>query len=97
VKLVEGFVYDHGSFLWIMNNLFFQYYSIIILAVSALVMVIVSLMTAPPAYDKISGLTTALFPTSTGRPPGPAGRQAMSLPSIVVVLLILAAYLYFTG
>ncbi|HSQ73927.1 MAG TPA: sodium/solute symporter, partial [Bacteroidota bacterium] len=57
VKLQQGFAYETGSFFWIVNNMFFQYYSILILVISVLVMVIVSLMTAPPSYEKISGLT----------------------------------------
>ena len=97
VKLVEGFAYDHGSFLWIMNNMFFQYYSIIILAVSALVMVIVSLMTAPPAYDKISGLTYGTLSDEHRKTTRSSWTTGDVIASILVVLLILAAYLYFTG
>jgi SSS family solute:Na+ symporter len=97
VKLVEGFAYDHGSFLWIMNNMFFQYYSIIILAVSALVMVIVSLMTAPPAYDKISGLTYGTLSDEHRKTSRSSWTTGDVIASILVVLLILAAYLYFTG
>ncbi len=86
-----------GSFLWIVNNIFFQYYSMIILVVSAAVMVVVSYMSAAPDYAKISGLT---YGTRTDR------RQTVSrdswkaidvILSVVVVALILAAYLYFVG
>ncbi len=97
VKLVDGFAYEHGSFLWIMNNMFFQYYSIVILAVSALVMVIVSLMTAPPAYDKISGLTYGTLSDEHRKTSRSSWTTGDVIASIVVVLLILAAYLYFTG
>ena len=37
-----------GSFLWIVNNINFQYFSVLITIVSAVVMVAVSYMTAPP-------------------------------------------------
>lgn len=97
VKLVDDFAYDHGSFLWIMNNVFFQYYSIVILAVSALVMVIVSMMTAPPAYDKISGLTYGTLSDEHRKTSRSSWTTGDVIASIVVVLLILAAYLYFTG
>jgi SSS family solute:Na+ symporter len=53
----EAIAYTEGSFLWIMNNMFFQYYSILILIVSAIAMVVVSYMTREPDYEKISGLT----------------------------------------
>ncbi len=45
VKLMQGFQYEQGSFLWIVNNIFFQYYSGVILVISAAVMIIVSHMT----------------------------------------------------
>jgi SSS family solute:Na+ symporter len=80
-----------------MNNIFFQYYSIVILVISALVMVTVSMMTAPPSYEKISGLTFGTLSDEhrkTSRSSWTTGDVAAS---IVVVLLILAAYLYFTG
>ncbi|MEX2435599.1 MAG: sodium:solute symporter, partial [Balneolaceae bacterium] len=57
VILIDGFNYTEGSFLWILNNTFFQYYSVFILLVSVAVMVGVSYMTKPPDYSKISGLT----------------------------------------
>ena len=57
VKLIEDFSYTEGNFLWIMNNIFFQYYSLFIFIVCIVVMVVVSYMTAPPSYDKINGLT----------------------------------------
>ena len=40
--------YEPGSFLWIVNNIYFQYFSVLITIVSAVVMVGVSYMTAAP-------------------------------------------------
>ena len=40
--------YTPGSFLWIVNNIYFQYYSLLIFLVSSAVMVVVSYTTAPP-------------------------------------------------
>ncbi|MEJ2246208.1 MAG: sodium/solute symporter, partial [Acidobacteriota bacterium] len=97
VKMVEGFQYQQGSFLWIVNNIFFQYYSMIILFVSALVMVVVSHMTEVPDYKKISGLTYATI-TADDRRVSRASWKAMDvILSLVVIVLILAAYLYFVG
>jgi SSS family solute:Na+ symporter len=97
VKLIDGFRYESGSFLWVMNNVFFQYYSIVILLVSALVMVVVSLMTAPPSYEKISGLTYGTLSEEHKKESRSSWSAGDVIASVVVVLLIIAAYLYFTG
>jgi solute:Na+ symporter, SSS family len=97
VKLIHGFQYENGSFLWIVNNIFFQYYSMIILVVSAIVMVAVSYMSEAPDYQKISGLTYA---TRTGEDKQKTRASWTSLDVILsglVLVLILAAYLYFVG
>jgi SSS family solute:Na+ symporter len=97
VKLQQGFAYETGSFFWIVNNTFFQYYSILILVISVLVMVIVSLMTAPPSYEKISGLTYGTTSDEHRKATRASWRAGDVIASVAVVLLILAAYLYFTG
>src|SRR6266508_3253850 len=58
---VAGFEngYAPGSFLWIVNNLYFQYYSVFIFIVSVVVMLVVSYATAPPAPEQLAGLTYA--------------------------------------
>lgn len=97
VKLIPGFRYTEGSFLWILNNIYFQYYSLFIFLVSMAVMYAVSYATEKPDEQKITGLT---FGTVT-----PEQRQATRaswskwdvVASVIVVLLIVAAYLYFTG
>ena len=43
--------YAEGSFLWIVNNIYFQYYSVLITLVSIVVMVGVSYATAPPVGE----------------------------------------------
>jgi Na+/proline symporter len=47
VKL-GGDAYTEGSFLWVVNNIFFQYYSLLITIVCILVFIIVSFATRPP-------------------------------------------------
>jgi SSS family solute:Na+ symporter len=97
VKLISGFSYAQGSFLWIVNHIFFQYYSLFIFIISALVMVVVSYMTEAPAYEKITGLTYGTV-TEEHRRESRASWQARDvIASAVVLALILAAYLYFTG
>ena len=57
VKLMQNFNYEPGSFLWIVNNTFFQYYSLLITLVCIAVMIGVSYASPAPSYAKISGLT----------------------------------------
>ena len=47
------------SFFWILNNIFFQYYSLLICIVCVIVMVVVSYMTEEPSAEQIEGLTFA--------------------------------------
>ena len=97
VKLAENFAYSEGSFLWIMNNIFFQYYSLLIFIVCAVVMIVVSYMTEKPSYEKISGLTYSTL-TAEDRKQSRASWDVRDvLSSMLVVALIIAAYLYFTG
>ena len=97
VKLMQGFQYETGSFLWIVNNIFFQYYSLVILLVSATVMVVVSYMTAAPDYGKISGLTYATRTVEDKRVSRESWKPIDVVLSVVVIGLIVAAYLYFVG
>ena len=63
--LIPG--YPEGSFLWIVNNINFQYFSILITLISAVVMVVVSYLTAEPDQAQIKGLTFATA-TAEDRP-----------------------------
>ena len=89
--------YQPGSFLWIINNINFQYFSILITIISAIVMVGVSYMSAAPEYERIKGLT---FGTATDED---RARTRASwhwtdlLASAVVMAFIIGAYLYFRG
>ncbi|MFO7447391.1 MAG: sodium:solute symporter [Ignavibacteriaceae bacterium] len=97
VKLMDGFSYAHGSFLWIVSNIFFQYYSIIILIVSMAVMIVVSYATNVPAYEKISGLTYGTVTEDHKKESRASWNTRDVVASIIVLLLILAAYVYFSG
>jgi SSS family solute:Na+ symporter len=96
-KMVPGFTYEHGSFFWIINNVFFQYYSLLIFLVSATVMVAVSYMTEKPSYEKISGLTFGTLSDDHKKESRSSWTWADVGGSALVLLLILAAYLTFTG
>jgi SSS family solute:Na+ symporter len=97
VKLMKDFHYTEGSFLWIINNIFFQYYSILILIVCAAVMILVSLATEKPNYEKIKGLTYGTE-SDEDRQKSRASWSAIDVIfSCVVLAIIIAAYLYFRG
>ncbi len=97
VKLVEGFAYEEGSFLWIVNNIYFQYYSIIIFIVCIVVMIAVSYRTSPPSYEKIKGLTYGTITDQHRRESRSSWNRWDVISSATVCLAILAAYLLFTG
>jgi SSS family solute:Na+ symporter len=89
--------YTEGSLLWIINNTFFQYYSIVIFLACVVVMVGVSHATREPDYEKIAGLTFGtVTETQRGESRRSWGRRDL-IASAAVLLAILAAYLYFTG
>jgi SSS family solute:Na+ symporter len=89
--------YPEGSFLWIINNINFQYFSIIITLVSAVVMVAVSYLTPAPKYEQIKSLT---FGTATrddiAKTRASWGWHEVAA-SLVVMAFIIGAYLYFRG
>lgn len=97
VKMINGFNYTEGSLFWIINNTFFQYYSLVITIVCVVVMVIVSNLTSAPSYEKITGLTFGTI-TSDHKKESRASWNGWDVAvSALVLSLILAAYLYFVG
>ena len=97
VKLIADFAYAEGSLLWIVNNMFFQYYSILILLICVAVMYVVSYMSEEPDYAKISGLTYGTV-TSEDRATSRASWNRWDVvASASVLAAILAAYVYFSG
>ncbi len=97
IKLIDNFSYDKGSFLWIVNNIFFQYYSLLITIVCAIVFIAVSYASAAPSYERISGLTFSTM-TAEDRMSSRASWNIKDVLSGALVLaLILIAYIYFSG
>ncbi len=89
--------YAPGSFLWIVNNFYFQYFSVLITLVSILVMVVVSYMTAEPDYAAIQNLTFATT-TQADKDYTRAGWDWREVAgSTLVLCCILGSYLYFRG
>jgi SSS family solute:Na+ symporter len=89
--------YAKGSFLWVINNIYFQYFSVFIAIVSAVVMVTVSYMTREPEYAKIKSLA---FGTATDedRAKTRASWDWRDVAASALVLgVIIGGYLYFRG
>jgi SSS family solute:Na+ symporter len=97
VKMIRDFNYVEGSFLWIMNNIFFQYYSLLIFIVCVIVMIVVSYLTEPPSYERISGLTYGTTTPQDQEKSRSSWTKSDVIFSIILLVVIVAAYMYFTG
>jgi SSS family solute:Na+ symporter len=89
--------YSEGSFLWIINNINFQYFSILITLVSAVVMVAVSYATAAPDYGRIQSLTYGTTTAEDKEKTRSSWDWHDVLASAFILVCILGAYLYFRG
>jgi SSS family solute:Na+ symporter len=80
-----------------MNNIFFQYYSLVIFIVCIIVMFAVSYMTAPPSYEKINGLTYGTTTLEDKEKSRSSWTKADVVFSILLIAIIVAIYVYFSG
>jgi SSS family solute:Na+ symporter len=97
VQLLHDFSYTEGSFFWIMNNIFFQYYSLFIFIVCVIVMIVVSYMTEAPSYEKIRGLTYGTITAEDRQQSRASWSSVEVILSFVLMAIIVAIYLYFRG
>ena len=89
--------YPPGSFLWIVNNIYFQYFSVLITVVSAVVMIVVSHATAEPDYGRLTGLVFGTATADQQRRTAASWTWREVVASAFVLSCILGAYLYFRG
>jgi SSS family solute:Na+ symporter len=89
--------YEPGSWLWILNNIYFQYYSLLIFLVSVAVLIAVSYATPPPHERQLAGLTYATVTADQRRESRRSWTRWDVINSGVVLLLIAVAYIYFNG
>lgn len=89
--------YPEGSFFWIVNNINFQYFSILITFISAVVMVGVSYMTPEPNQPQIQGLTFATASADDKARTRASWNKWDVIGSLVIMAFIIGAYIYFTG
>ncbi|TWU29381.1 sodium:solute symporter [Bythopirellula polymerisocia] len=97
IKFNPEFAYTEGSFLWIVNKIYFQYFSLLIFLVSSLVMVVVSYLTSEPDYNKIGGLTFGTITDEQREQTRNSWHSIDMAMSIGLLIAILVAYTYFRG
>ena len=97
VSLMSDFSYNEGTFFWIVNNIFFQYYSLLIFLVSSITMVVVSYLTEEPDEESIKGLTFFTLSEEEKNKDRSSISTGDVIMTIIVLLLIIFAYLYFSG
>jgi SSS family solute:Na+ symporter len=95
----EGYIdgYQAGTINYIINNMYFQYFSLAIFLVSTVVLFLVSFSTRAPDYQKIKGLTFGAISDEDRRATRASWGAVDVAISLLVMVLILAAYVYFRG
>jgi SSS family solute:Na+ symporter len=96
-QLNAEFAYAPGSFLWIVHNIYFQYYSLLIFLVSAVVMVAVSYATEVPDARQIEGLTYGTVTAAQKEETRGSWDRIDVIGSALVLVGIVIAYWYFSG
>ena len=89
--------YGEGSFFWIINNIYFQYFSLLIFIVCTLVMITVSYLTEAPSYERISGLTYGTITAADREKSRASWSKIDVILSFVLLAIIAVIYMYFTG
>lgn len=91
-----GKEYVEGSFFWIVNHIYFQYYSMFITIVCVAVMYAVSYATKVPDIEQIKGLAFGTISTEEKAKSRDSWNFLDVAGSVILVLCIIAAYLYFS-
>ena len=89
--------YPEGSLFWIVNHIYFQYYSLLITIVSIATMFAVSYATEPPSEAQLVGLTYETVTDEHKRETRASWNHWDVVNTCVVLALIIAAYIYFNG
>ena len=89
--------YTEGSFLWFVYNVYFQYYSMLIFLVSSVVMFVVSYATAEPGDERTAGLTFSTVSADEKAESRASWDARDVIASVLVMIAIVAAYVYFSG
>ena len=89
--------YAAGTLSYAINNMYFQYFSLLIFIICTLVMFAVSYVTPAPDYERISGLTYGAMTEEDKQRTRESWSGIDVAASMLVMALIVAAYIYFSG
>ncbi|MHC5064389.1 MAG: sodium:solute symporter [Planctomycetota bacterium] len=89
--------YAHGSLLWVINKIYFQYYSLLIFLVCVASMLVISSFGSRSTGAGLSGMTFQTTSEEARLDSRRSWNQVDVFASLGVLLAILAAYLYFSG
>ncbi len=89
--------YAEGSINYILNNMYFQYFSLAIFLISAVVMFAVSYMTSAPNEQNIGGLTFGVVSEEQIQKTRSSWGSIDVLATLTVLVAIVVAYVYFSG
>jgi SSS family solute:Na+ symporter len=89
--------YPEGSLFWILNNINFQYYSLIIFLASVASILVVSFLSEAPSLEKLNGITFATVSAEDREKSRSSWTIWDVAASALILLIILTAYLYFNG
>ena len=92
-----GTEFQEGSFLWLVNSVYFQYYSVLILAVCIVSMIVVSFLTRTPDYEKLQGLTFGTTSSEERAESRSSWSWGDVVASVLIILGILGSYIFFSG
>jgi solute:Na+ symporter, SSS family len=89
--------YAEGSIFWIVNNINFQYFSILITFISAIVMIGVSYLTPAPDYARLKDLTFGTRSDEHRSASTASWGWREVAASAFVLVVVMWGYLYFVG
>ena len=89
--------YPEGSLNYVINNMYFQYFSLAIFVITTIIMFAVSYLTPAPDYQRISGLTYGEVSSEQRESTRNSWGAIDVLASALIVGAIVAAYVYFSG
>ena len=93
----EGFDFEPGTFLYVVNHIYFQYFSLLVLLVSVALLVGVSYLTKPLPESQLTGLTYATTVAEDKAKSRRSWNWREVTATVTVLLIILSVYLYFRG
>lgn len=92
-----GTEFREGGLCWMVNNIYFQYYSLMIFFVCIVLVPVVSFVTEAPSVKQLDGLTFWTTTEEQKKKSRASWSRWDIVTSLGVLIGILAAYLYFTG